>query len=325
MLRTSVSGFLLALCLLPTATAQDLETHRAALSAADPVVRARAVCHLKRLRSGAAPAVPELVALLGDDTALERDVCREITGKNGIWAMDWERTLTPGRLAADALGDIGPSALDALHRGLAGKNPTALRNTLIALGEIEDPSSVAPVASLLATAQDPDTREWSAWALGAIEDRAAVEPLTAALKDQTVGVRERAAWALGAIEDSRAVMPLTSVLRDAYPLVREQAAWALGAIEAPEAVPALSRALGDEDPGVREKSAWALGAIESRRAVDALVATLNDPVSEVRKMAAWALGAIGDDAATDGLIARMEDQDLEVRRMVVWALSQMNE
>ena len=46
-----------------------------------------------------------------------------------------------------------------------------------------------------------------AFALGLIEDERAVEPLSAALRDQIVAVRARAAWALGVTGDGRRMEP----------------------------------------------------------------------------------------------------------------------
>ena len=54
--------------------------------------------------------------------------------------------------------------------------------------------------------------------------------LIRALSDSADRVRKQAAWALGAIDDSRAVEPLLHALTDQSSGVRQQAAWALGAI-----------------------------------------------------------------------------------------------
>jgi HEAT repeat protein len=51
-----------------------------------------------------------------------------------------------------------------------------------------------------------------------------------ALGDADPETREQTAWALGAIGDGRAGAGLAAALGDADPRVREQAAWALGAI-----------------------------------------------------------------------------------------------
>ena len=60
-----------------------------------------------------------------------------------------------------------------------------------------------------------------------------------------------AAWALGEIEDSAAVRTLTPLLADPDAEVRTVAAWALGQIESGSALPALEKAKDDSSPSVR--------------------------------------------------------------------------
>jgi len=64
-------------------------------------------------------------------------------------------------------------------------------------------------------------------ALGQICDAQAVEPLIAALKDESVWLREAAAESLGKIGDVRAVEALVGILEDASPGVRRKAAESL--------------------------------------------------------------------------------------------------
>jgi HEAT repeat protein len=63
--------------------------------------------------------------------------------------------------------------------------------------------------------KDEGVRQAAAEALGKIKDRRAVEPLIAALKDESFSVRQAAAEALGKIKDPRAVEPLSAALKDA--------------------------------------------------------------------------------------------------------------
>jgi len=70
-------------------------------------------------------------------------------------------------------------------------------------------------------------RRDAARALGELEDPRAVEPLIAALKDESFSVRKAAAEALGKIGDTRAVEPLSAALKDKDSDVRKAAAEAL--------------------------------------------------------------------------------------------------
>jgi HEAT repeat protein len=142
------------------------------------------------------------------------------------------------RLAAEALGEIGPAAAPAV---------AALTKAL--------------------TDADPKVRELSAHALGQIAP--AAEPAMAALikvlADPEPELRRRAAHALGEIGPAAApaVAALTKALTDADPWVRRLAAQVLGGIgpAAAPAVAALTRALVDPEPGVGSSAAGALRRI----------------------------------------------------------------
>ena len=203
---------------------EDLSQLIAALQSVEADDRALAACRIGRLRRRDVSAARDaLVALLGDDAAVEGKLCRdyENRGRGG------QRGSTPGREAAIALEDVGASAIDPL------------------VGVLESGSAVA--------------RQNAALALGLIEDERAIDALAAALSDEVDAVRARAAWSLGMIEDAAAVEPLGRALDDRSAEVREQAAWALGMIEDASGVDALVRALGDEVAKVREQVAWGLG------------------------------------------------------------------
>ncbi|MFT5145029.1 MAG: HEAT repeat protein [Rhodothermales bacterium] len=287
-------AFILAFALAPVGvSAQSVQTLTSQLSGADAQTRGRAACQLGRFRAEASPAVSALVVLLADEAELPGDVCRDINGRRGYW-YDWNQrggkhTTTPGLLAAEALGEIGEKALPALHQALAGGGVLVRHRSILAIAHVESPASIEVLAGVVR-------------------------------KDAYAEIRADAAWALGSIEDPAAIEVLSLAATDASPLVREKSVWALGALEEPAAVPHLAKALADKNPEVRSKAAWALGAIEALSAVDPLLSLLSDNVADVRQQAAWALGAIGDRRATAALIAAMDDSDLEVRRTVAWAL-----
>jgi HEAT repeat protein len=233
----------------------DVRVLTAELAAADPAARAQAACKLRDLGDAAAPAIPPLVALLGDGAPVERAVCKQ------QWRRLDGQLTTPGELAAAALVAIGSRSVDPL------------------LAVVKSPSSVA--------------RRHAAWALGALDDNRAERPLIGLVRDPEPRVREQAAWALGAMDADEAVQPLIAALKDADGQVRSQAAWALGAIDAPDAVPGLIAALKDADADVRGHAAWALGAIGDSRALNDLLTALKDSEPDVRRHAAWAIGVIG--------------------------------
>ena len=252
-----MKAWAVAVLLLAGSAQRDATAAAAGLSSADPAARTRAACELRELGSGAAPALPRLLAMLDDGSPVDAAVCAERTWRHG-WSQD---ATSPGEQAASALVAIGTPAYEPLTKALAGPAWIARKN--------------------------------AAWALGALGNRSAIPLLARTLRDAEPAVRGRGAWALGALDSSEAVPALVEALKDTDPGVREQVAWALGAIGDRRAVDGLIGALADSAAGVRKQAAWALGAISDKRAVTALMKCLKDPEAGVRKQAAWALGAIG--------------------------------
>jgi HEAT repeat protein len=159
-------------------------------------------------------------------------------------------------------------------------------------------------------------RDWDKCvALGAL----AVEPLSAALKDEEWDVRQAAARALGKIKDPRAVKPLIAALKDEKWDVRQAAAEALGEIGAP-AVEPLIATLKDKDSDVRQAAAEALGKIGDAHAVEPLIAALKDKDSDVRQAAAYALGEIQARRAVEPLFGALKDELWCVRQAAAEAL-----
>lgn len=209
-------------------TAQKLTTEAlvANLSAADPKLRAKAACELRKHVEAATAAMGTLVALLEDGAPVQGEACRRPWGRS----MDGSRDVTsPGQEAAATLVAIGQRAVPPL------------------LAALDSPSWIA--------------RRNGAWALGALDEPRALEPLIRLMKDSEPAVREQAAWALGVLEDASAAPAVIQGLKDADPRVRRQAAWAAGVMEASGATEPLMAALKDPDAGVRRQAAWALGII----------------------------------------------------------------
>jgi HEAT repeat protein len=235
---------------------REVEAAAAALSSADPAVRTRGACDLRKLGSEAGSVLPRLIALLDDGSPVDATVCGERTWRFG----NPEESTTPGEQAASALVAIGTPAYEPLTRTLGGQAWIARRNAAWALGALGNRNAV-PLLSRSLHDSEAGVRNRSAWALGALDASEAVPALIEALKDTDAGVRQQVAWALGAIGDRRGVDGLIGALTDAVAGVRKQAAWALGAIGDGRAVSALTRCLKDSDAGVRKQAAWALGAI----------------------------------------------------------------
>ena len=202
---------------------RNIKELTAALSAADPAVRAQAACDLKEEGEAAADATEPLLRLLADGSPVERSVCQERWWRNG------DLLTTPGQQAAAALVSIGSRTFDALLKTLRQPQWIARRNAAWAMGALDDSRAVKPLIAAMSDVE-PEVRAQAAWALGALDDAAALERLAETVKDSDARVRRQAAWALGVIGDSRATPVLIVALKDADAGVRRQAAWALGNI-----------------------------------------------------------------------------------------------
>ena len=153
---------------------------------------------------------------------------------------------------------------------------------------------------------------------------AAVEPSLAALPlpQRTLG----AALVLGELNDRRAVEPLIAQLRqmlataefgEAYPAIVA----ALGTLGGEAVVPALFEA-AFRTPGIAEDAAAAaLASLTAAR--DPLLHGLNGPSAAERAEAADVLGRTGDPRIVELLVDHLRDQDGSVREQVLQALARL--
>ena len=154
----------------------------------DVRLRLRAADQLAKLGPAAAPALPDLIAALGDT--------RDVRGA-----------------AAYAISQIGPAAAPAtseLARLLMDEWSGNRVYAAMALGSI-GPSATSAVPNLveiLLADEDPVVRFHAAEALGSIREPIAIDPLIIALGDDDVNVRKYAALAIGKFgEDAKFAVP----------------------------------------------------------------------------------------------------------------------
>ena len=147
----------------------------------DLAIRTEAVASLGKLGSHAESAIPDLAALLGDDT-LNAPILSQVVA---------------------TLRDIGPKAVPALNRALNHPDCQVRACAAKSLGSME-PKSRATVHALAKLLDDPcaGVRSSAAIALGhcGAEARPAMPRITRTLDDPVEFVRDRAKQALAAIE-----------------------------------------------------------------------------------------------------------------------------
>ncbi len=239
--------------------------------------------------------------------------------------------IAPGQAAAQALGNLGTTAVaglvEALHSG-----PRHLRPQLVLLlnnlatneRRAEMAPAVLPAILGLLADGDPQLRQAVAHALHRFPDARAVEPLIAALSDPTAPVRASAAMALGWNKDPRASEALIAALQnDSDDQVRQECATALGRIPGEACLQPLIQAATDDDQArVRREAVWALAYHEDKRAAETLLKALDDPDPSVVVAAASGLGQFESERAVRPLIGALGSGQ-NVRRAAARALAQI--
>jgi HEAT repeat protein len=276
--------------------------------------RGSAARELGKLGERAAPAIPKLIELLGDEESLMLGmpgwVCDEAAdalseiGRLAVGPLV-KATESPNALvrahAARALGGMRPSskeALPALLRLLRDQNKDVRRHVLEAIAHVEPTARTAipAVIDVLASDAEPTNRCWAAGTLASLDKRGteAIPALVRALRDKDPDVRATAAGAIGGFGPiaRAAIVPLTELLSDnglywvfdapdmaRQRPVRYEMAQALGMI-GPAAASALPKLKGvfqsDSDGQVRAAAAVAALRIDPRQkeALPALIKIL---------------------------------------------------
>jgi HEAT repeat protein len=247
-----------------------------------------------------------------------------------------------GWLAAKALVNIGPPALQPLLEALFSENRTVRLYATYALGEIRDPKGARGVLKML---QDPDPLvvDTAAVALVAIGERSVIPAVAQLLKSPLPRVRQRALDVLGGLGDASLGETITSMIGDPDREVIKSAIAALGRTQAvtscvlagrllslpgedlqdslrvaflnmgEPAVPCLSGVLGSASGEPLIRAIYLLGKLKATDAVDPIIQKLHDPSPAVRRFAAIALTEIGDPRAEEYLVALLSDKDPALR------------
>jgi len=170
----------------------------------------------------------------------------------------------------------------------------------------------------LITSTDESVRSAAAQQLGALRDRAAVQPLIDALKDDAVGVRAAAALALGELQDPRAVDPLCQSLKNDPRAAKIAAARALAKLKDPRAIEPLVAALRD----IGDDAGSALVSFDEV-AVASLIKGLQD--SDTRIPAIQTLSNIGEPAVGPLIEILRRDPNKAVRLAAASALADIDD
>jgi HEAT repeat protein len=263
---------------------RELREQIVRLHSRDANERAAAAAHLGKMADSAAPAVPYLIRLLGDNSQVQ--LSHYLGG--GYYSSS---ETTPGEEASHALAEIGGPATNALLFALQDSHADVRRLAAKALGQIGEISAVDFLIKLL---DDPDrgVRATAAIALGNYRHPMAAQKIMDAYPTASVSARTDMIFALAHINDILAVPFLIQHATDPEPDVRAAIMLALGKLRDARAIPALLTGLKDSDEITRANAAYALGSYFSPEVVSALIATLADVAPRVREAAAESLASL---------------------------------
>ncbi len=163
---------------------------------------------------------------------------------------------------------------------------------------------------------DPNVRQYAAYLLGQAKNPRAIEPLVHALADFDKSVREQAMLALSSLGKA-AIEPLSEAMKEPKWETRYRAAEALGKIADEKAVQPLIQGLKDNREHVRYMAAKGLREFGDSDAMDPMIMLLKDENNYVRMMVARALGAIGGKKVQSALATALEsEQDEKVKEAI---------
>jgi HEAT repeat protein len=157
---------------------------------------------------------------------------------------------------------------------------------------------------------DPMVRQYAAYLLGKTQNPRAIQPLIEALGDFDKSVREQATLALSALGKA-AIEPLSAVMKEPKWETRYRAAEALGKIADEKAVKPLIQALNDTRDHVRYMAAKGLREFRDSDATEPLIILLKDENRYVRMMAVQVLGAVGGKNVHAALKKALKTEDDE--------------
>ena len=153
-------------------------------------------------------------------------------------------------------------------------------------------------------AEDLETRQAAAVALGRIGDRRATPALVDALRDPELAVP--AAGALARIGDRDAFEGLLALLGEPDPAIRQSVIAALNSIGHPDMAARIAPLLGDPDPLVRESALRIAGYFGYPECLERVLHCCRDPNEAVRRAAVESLAFFDDPRVVPTLVDALE-------------------
>ena len=241
------------------------------------------------------------------------------TGTQNI--LDAVQRVAAGRLPglARVLGWLEGEAVQRALTRLLGQG-TARSEVIEAL--VRNGARVVPPLIEQLHAEDLETRQAAAVALGRIGDRRATVPLVAALEDRELTMA--AAAALARIGDASAFEGLVTRLGDSDAAIRQAVIAALNSIGHPDMPHRIAVLLSDPDPVVRESALKIAGYFGYPACLDRVLACCRDDHETVRRAAIEQLPFFEDPGVFDVLVRALERDGAPVRAAAAAALARVD-
>ena len=139
--------------------------------------------------------------------------------------------------------------------------------------------------------------------------------LIAMLESSDKVTKMHALWALGSMQSKLALKPLSKSMQDSDPQIRAAAAWALGRLDKTDALNYLHKSLKDEHDVVKEMVLLAIAEYGLTQSFYMVAKTHLHSNPEVRKATLWSLYQIGCLPAFHLISQHIQDQDSEVSHL----------
>jgi HEAT repeat protein len=208
-------------------------------------------------------------------------------------------------LVRNGAGVVAP-LIDQLH----AEDLETRQAAAVALGRIGDRRATAP---LVAALEERELTMAAAGALARIGDGAAFEALVTRLGDPDAAIRQAVIAALNSIGHADMPGRIATLLTDSDPIVRESALKIAGYFGYPDCLERVLVCCRDENETVRRTAIEQLPFFEDASVVDALIHALEHDAASVRAAAASAFARVEHPSRTRVLLRSLDDADPWVR------------
>jgi len=321
--------------------------------------------------AGDCNAVPPLIEALGDEVPKVRVYVAEALGKLGdgkargpLKGILGDPYPVVRYAAGEALARLrDPAGVPIIVQAIRDPEVDYRRRARIAeaLAILNDRGTISSLISVIDDPLSPRVREQTAYALGTMIAREAVEPLTKRLNHQVEEMpqcRIACAQALSEIGDKEgAIPPLARTLNDPDVAVRESASEALKVLvdddrnvipiliellepdetreyaeatldsffNQQEDIPLLSKVVGSTNRAARLYAIRRLEKIKNPGGIFSLIEALEDPDTIIRARSATALGNLGFRESVPALIEFVDDSSIMAAKCVITSLGKLGD